>query len=158
YVGHGIGTLRSLGSLSSSGHRDGSGLVNIGTMLLSGDASYDVSAVGNVRLEGEGQVSAFGPSPLRPNDDFVYFLRYGPSSALRVQSSGGNVDFYAGQNVGRVQKFGDYREDPSVHDLYPATVQFAAFGGDLNLHSSRVTSVASPTGGLTLFAARDIVG
>jgi filamentous hemagglutinin family protein len=155
YVGKGIGVVRALGALGASGKRVSSGQ-SLGSLLVSGDASFDVSAVGNVQFLGELQATALAPT--RGADAPVVFLRYGAGSTLAVQSAGGAISLTSGQTAPDGAYIGDTSlsfSDPSVFDIDPATVKLAAYGGDLTLTGS-INTVPSSRGTLDLYASRDI--
>ena len=158
YVGKGQGTLQAWGALNASGNRK-SGNENLGTFLLSGDAGYRLASTGDVLLEGllhNPALISSRPSELELEQSYVYFNRYGDTSELSAQSTGGNV-FVKQNEYSRYSSFGNYEGNEEItKSLYPASLSFSAFGGDLHIDNSPITAPSSE-GNLNLYASRDII-
>jgi filamentous hemagglutinin len=154
YVARGLGDLRARGSLNTSGTRTFIGNA-LGTLLISGDASYRIAATGGVQLEGELQ--AFGLIPTRSIDEFatdpyIFFNRYGPDTQLAIRSAAGDIRL-----ANRPYTFID---DVSASESILAittqpSLSLSAFGGDVQASAELMSA---PRAQLDLYASRDIRG
>jgi filamentous hemagglutinin family protein len=152
YVGKGIGQLDAGGALSNS-FVDSFGRP-VATLLLAGDASYSVSAQRNVLLQGELSATALAPSG---NADPVNYFRYGPTSALTVQSRGGSLT-YQSVSLWDLPLLGGtvFQSDAVAFQSLPGAVDLAAFGGDVTTKSTLQLAPAA-SGQLSIYAGRDLV-
>ncbi len=90
YVGRGTGTVLADGALGSA--RATQTGVPLGTLLLANDASFAISAQGNVLFQGEYAASYLNYDAA-PTTTTVNYTRYSPTSALSLSSAGGGVSF-----------------------------------------------------------------
>jgi len=156
YVARGQGDLKAAGAFSASGNRT-SGNVDVGTLLVAGDASFALAATGDVLFEGLAQASVFSPTRQAEVDglvdSYIYFLRYGADSALSVHSSGGDINF---NPVTQSLVFADFGNGSrGAFGVYPGSLTINAFGGDVVLRDS-FSMMPAPTGGVVVYAAQDI--
>ena len=151
FVGKGIGTIDAGGALGSAYSLSGT---PVGTVLLAGDASFSISAGRDVLLNGMLAQTALATGS---NSDLVLYLRYDPNSALSVQSRGGSIAYNTnpGLLVNALGNLAVFQTDSSSFLAAPPTVDFAAYGRDINV-LSEIAMLPSPVGQLSLYAARDI--
>lgn len=152
YVANGVGRINAGGALSST-QTDSSGRP-LGTLLLAGDASYYISAQGDVNLQGILSETALQPGP---NSDPVYFFRYDPDSILSVQSRGGSISYTSNSALDQTYlgSAGAFGTDFSTFAAAPPSIDFAAFGSDVILNAT-IEALPSTNGNLTIYAARDV--
>jgi hypothetical protein len=153
YVGNGVGRIDAGGALTSTlndSHGD-----PLGTLLLAGDASYYVSAQRDIQLQGMLSETALAPGP---NSDQVYFFNYGPNSTLALQSRGGSITYSgtSGEDANFIGSIAVSQSDPGVFESAPPNLDFAAFGTDV-VFGTVIDTLPSPTGEITVYAARDII-
>jgi filamentous hemagglutinin family protein len=153
YVADGIGRVNAEGSLNSARSDSVTGAV-LGTMLMAGDASFFLSARGDVLLEGVNQPSEF--SKVGSPSTTSYFYRYGADSALNVSSSGGSITMNGDAH------FADFVEADVnnllvVSDVLPGTLNLSAFAGDVNINGL-LTLFPAARGQLSVVAGKDVTG
>jgi filamentous hemagglutinin family protein len=151
YVADGFGSIEAGGAINSA--RSDSITDNpIGTMLLAGNASFNLAARGDILLEGVNEPSDFSVT----NQNLSYFFRYGPDNALNATSVGGSITLNGNVN------FGDYVEqDVNVlgvtSDVLPGTLNLAAYAGDVSFNGS-MTLFPAPRGQFSVVASDDVLG
>lgn len=153
YVGKGIGRIEAGGALSSS-MTDARGNP-LNTLLLAGDASFYISAQRDVQLQGMVSETALVPGN---NSDQIFYFRYEPNSTLALQSRGGSItyDTNLSRDTAYLGTAATFQSDAGVFQSAPPTMDFAAFGSDVNLVSTS-QNLPSAVGQLSIYAARDIV-
>lgn len=154
YVGKGRGDLLAWGALSVSGNRQ-SGQDDLGTFLVSGDARYTLSSTGGILFEGLLHNPALIYTRPAEQELPLFFNRYSPSSSLTLQSTGGDLEIKQNDYV-RYKEFGNYEgNDEVAKKLYPASLTFNAFAGQVNMASSPLMAPSSQ-GGLVMYSSGDI--
>ena len=153
FVGNGTGRIDAGGALSSALTSTGK---PFGTLLLAGDASYYVSAQRDLLLQGMVSETALAPGF---NSDAVYFFRYDPSSILSLQSRGGSITYDSNPLADAIVLgvTGATQSDQGVFHTAPPSIDLAAFGADVTVNA-RTDALPSPSGQLTVYAARDLTG
>jgi len=153
YVGRGELTLEAGDSVLKSG--------TTGTVIALQDASADVRAKNNVKIE-----TAFNPtlwvqgSTLTKLTDSTFFNTYAADSALNVASLSGNVEVGQSnrQSIASTGLNSSNYTALTANDMaaiHPGTVNVTAFSGDITTYKMLLAPAAS--GNLSLLAAGSIV-
>jgi filamentous hemagglutinin len=156
YVGHGTGTVNAFGALSSDRLDPTSKTGDIGTLLLSGDASYRVTAVGNVIFEGDVAASAMYAGSATPELDF---FRLTSSDSLSVMSAGGDFKLRLA-NASLTSVIGTpafYQTGFVILGTLPASSAFVAASGNLSIERGNPLLLPSDRGQLVLYAGQNLM-
>ncbi len=156
YVGQGSGTITAYGALTSDRQDASFFNVPLGTLLLSGDASYRVQAVGSIMFEGDVPASTLYQGTLPEVD----YYRWTPGDTLSVTSAGGNINLQL-DNTALELDLGSaaiHQTDSQLFQILPATTSFVAAAGNLNLNIGLATLFPSDRGQMLLYAGHDIQG
>lgn len=133
-----------------------------GTLIALQDASADISAVNNIKIETVFNPTLWAQSSLvlvtSPNGDNSFFNTYGDDSSLNLSALVGNVEIGL-SNVANIKTTGLNSATTAVGSagilaVHPSTLSAFAFSGDINLNE--LTLAPSSTGNLTLLAADNI--
>ncbi len=154
YVADGTGRVQAGGSIGSA--RQSSSGAPLGSLLISGDASFSLAARGDVLLAGEVQASTIGFPADEKVANGAYFFRYGPGSVLRVASTGGSVTL---DEIGSATAFFDKSDQGSIPEAeLPPSLDVASYAGNVTLANNAVlTLYPAPRGQATIVAAHDVV-
>jgi filamentous hemagglutinin family protein len=154
YVARGTGDVIAGGALASS-RVDGSN-APVGSLLLAGDASYFVTARGDILLVGEAQASGIFavPSTTGSLSAVPYYYQYGSDSLLRLASAGGDITIAGGVGYGSYLGTTGFNAGRDVFNVYPASLDLSAFAGDVDL-LSKIDLFPSNSGNLSIYAGRD---
>ena len=158
YVADGTGRVQAGGSLNSATTAPNSS-APVGSLLMSGDASYSLTARGDILLGGEVQASLLSFPVIETADlnNPTYFFRYGSDSALRVTSTGGSI---AEDDVSNAQSAffeGTVASNAFGKSVVAPTLDFASYAGNVTL-TGLLDLFPSATGQASIVAAKDIAG
>ncbi len=149
YLGRGQARIDAGGRIGKSAQ------TGLAPVLALGDAGYQLSARGDVRLEGALNPTAItqGFVPM----DKTFFFTYGADSSVRLQSIAGNIHVGYGVDALKSAYALSFRgfEDRAL-GIAPPVFNAVAMQGSVVLENP-FTLFPSASGGFGLFAGRDIV-
>ncbi|HVN44296.1 MAG TPA: filamentous hemagglutinin family protein [Steroidobacteraceae bacterium] len=159
YVADGLGRVQAGGAMTSA-RTDSSG-DQLGSLLMSGDASFSLTARGDILLEGEYEPSLMGfPQSLGVPNKNQWFFRFMPDDDLRVASLGGSISLYTYPRFNGAFINGEVLAQlGALGMVVQPTVDLAAYKGNVHLSpGGALWAFPAPRGQVTLVAAQDIVG
>ncbi|MBS0375210.1 MAG: filamentous hemagglutinin family protein [Proteobacteria bacterium] len=155
YVGQGSGRVTAYGALGADRGDPTIPAGDVGTLLLSGDASYRLFAVRDVTLEGDVPASAMYSGTVLPELDFY---RWTPADALSVVSAGGDLRLRFGNAplTGVIGTAPFYQTGALTLATLPSNVAVVAASGDLTLEHGSPLMTPSDRGQLVLYAGQNL--
>jgi filamentous hemagglutinin len=135
-----------------------------GTTISLQDANVNVSALNDVLIESihnptllhqasvnaSGNLTTSGVSP--------YFVSYGETNTVKLQSLTGDAGIGAGTNIATGTRVSGFNGslNPTALEFMPSNVAVTAYGGDINLEGLQLTLSPASKGNLSLLASENI--